>query len=69
MSINGRFKDFTRADLLALSNRFGIGSAANVIDQVVASIALWPTFAAEAAVPRDVANNIVSFHLLALGRA
>jgi serine/threonine-protein kinase HipA len=69
MSINGRFKDFTRADLLALSNRFGIGSAANVIDQVVSSIALWPTFAAEAAVPRDVANNIASFHLLELGRA
>ena len=67
MSINGRFKDFTRTDLLALANRFGIGSAATVIDQVVTSIALWSTFAAEAVVPRNVADNIASFHLLELG--
>ena len=64
MSINGRFKDFTRTDLLALANRFGIGSAIGVIDKVLASMALWPTFAAEAGVPRALALNIASFHLL-----
>lgn len=69
MSINGRFKGFTRADLLVLANRFGIGSAATVIDQVVSSMALWPTFAAEACVPRNVADHIAGFHLLDMGRA
>lgn len=69
MSINGRFKDFTRADLLALADRFGIGSAAGVIDQVVSSIALWSTYADEAAVPKDVADKIAGFHLLGLGNA
>jgi serine/threonine-protein kinase HipA len=68
MSINGRFKDFTRADLLALADRFGIGSAPAVIDQVVTSIALWRIFAAEAGVPKDVAGNIEGFHLLGLGK-
>jgi serine/threonine-protein kinase HipA len=68
MSINGRFKDFTRADLLALANRFGIGSAAAVIEQVVNAMVLWPTFAAEAGVPKDVTNQIAGFHLLGLGK-
>ena len=68
MSINGRFKDFARADLLSLANRFGIGSAAAVIDQVVTSIALWPTFATQAGVPKGVAENIAEFHLLGLGK-
>ena len=69
MSINGRFKDFTRADLLALANRFGIGSAAVVIDQVLTAITMWPTFATEADVPRNVADRIAGFHLLGLGKA
>ena len=66
MSVNGRFKDVTRADLLTLADRFGIGSAAAVIDQVVTSIALWPTFATQAGVPKGVADNIAGFHLLGL---
>lgn len=69
MSINGRFKDFTRADLLELANRFGIGSAPAVIDQVVSTIARWSTFAAQAGVPRSVADNIAGFHLLGLSKA
>ncbi|MBT3069069.1 HipA domain-containing protein [Rhodoferax sp. U11-2br] len=38
MSINGRFKDFALADLLTLADRFGLGSAATVIDQVLTSV-------------------------------
>jgi serine/threonine-protein kinase HipA len=68
MSINGRFKDFTRSDLLQLANRFGIGTASAVIDQVVSSIAQWPTFAAQAGVKNDLADDIAGFHLLTLGR-
>lgn len=69
MSINGRFKDFHRSDLLELANRFGIGSARVVIDQVVNSIALWQTFAVQAGVAKNVADHIAGFHLLALGKA
>jgi serine/threonine-protein kinase HipA len=68
MSINGRFKDFSRADLLELANRFGIGSAKNVIDEVVTSITSWSSFAAQAGVPKPVADTIGSFHLLELGK-
>lgn len=69
MSINGRFKDFSRADLLELANRFGIGNAPQVIGQVVEAIAKWPGFAAQAEVPTTVANAIARFHLLDLGKA
>lgn len=66
MSINGRFTDFTRSDLLTLANRFGIGSAATVIEQVVSAISLWPEFSAQAGVSKDVAAHIAGFHLLGL---
>jgi serine/threonine-protein kinase HipA len=69
MSINGRFKDFARADLLGLANRFGIGSAAKVIDEVVKSIADWKSFAAKAGVSRSVTDHIAGFHILQLGKA
>lgn len=69
MSINGRFKDFTRADLLELANRFGIGSAAAVIDQVVSTISMWSEFAAQAGVASDVTRNIEGFHLLNLRKS
>jgi hypothetical protein len=35
----------------------------------VNSIAMWPTFAAEAGVHKDVADPIAGFHLLKLGKA
>ncbi len=68
MSINGRFKDFSRADLLELANRFGIGSAAHVIGQVVEAISKWSSFAAKAEVPASVATAIGGFHLLGLAK-
>lgn len=68
MSINQRFKDFTRLDLLALADRFGIGSANIVIDQVVSSIAKWKTFASEAGVSPSETNHISGLHILELGR-
>lgn len=69
MSINGRFKDFQRGDLLELANRFAIGNAKSVIDEVVTAISSWPSFAQEAGVPEIVANNLAGFHLLELGKA
>ncbi|MEO6623783.1 MAG: type II toxin-antitoxin system HipA family toxin [Burkholderiaceae bacterium] len=48
MSINGRFKDFTRDDLLAEAERFSIGTASRVIDEVRAAIQEWPSFAQRA---------------------
>ena len=50
------------------ANRFGVGTGVRVIDQVITSISLWPTFADEAGVPKPVALSIANFHLLDMGR-
>ncbi|GHU33648.1 toxin HipA [Betaproteobacteria bacterium] len=53
MSVNGKFKDFGIADLLAEARRFGIGSASRVIDEVRAAIQEWSDFAQKAALPES----------------
>jgi serine/threonine-protein kinase HipA len=49
MSVNGKFKGFAVADLLAEAERFGVGMARRVIDEVRAAILSWPQFAQQAA--------------------
>lgn len=50
MSVNGKFKDFTERDLLTEADRFAIGTAPRVIQQVRQAVMSWPVFAAEAGV-------------------
>jgi serine/threonine-protein kinase HipA len=52
MSVNGKFKDFEVADLLAEASRFGIGTARRVIEEVRAAIERWPGFARQAELPQ-----------------
>ena len=57
MSVNGKFKDFTEADLLIEADRFAIGTAPRVIREVRKAILSWPAWAAQAGVrPREVAR-------------
>lgn len=58
MSVNGKFKEFTRDDLLAEADRFAIGTAPRVIDQVRAAILAWPSFATRAQVPSEPVQHI-----------
>lgn len=51
MSVNGKFKGFTRDDLLQEADRFKIGTAAKVLDQVAAAVGRWTEFAQEAQLP------------------
>jgi serine/threonine-protein kinase HipA len=64
MSVNGKFKDFTVDDLLAEANRFAVGTASDVIEQVRAAINNWPRFAHDAALPDDERVRIQGNHLL-----
>jgi len=50
MSVNGKFKDFTEDDLLAHADRFAIGTAPRVINQVRQAILSWQSFATQAGV-------------------
>lgn len=58
MSVNGKFKDFEVADLLAEAKRFGIGSAPRVIDEVRAAIKGWREFAQQAQLTDEQAQEV-----------
>ena len=58
MSVNGKFKDFTRDDLLAEADRFAIGTAPRVIDQVRIAILAWPSFATRAQLSAESVQHI-----------
>ncbi len=58
MSVNGKFKDFTEDDLLAEAERFAIGTAGRVIDEVRAAIQEWPACSQQAGVSATQAQAI-----------
>lgn len=66
MSVNGKFKDITEADLLVMANRFGVGTPEHVIRKVRAALRRWPEFAQKANVPRSIVDEIGRQHLLVI---
>jgi serine/threonine-protein kinase HipA len=47
-SVNGKFNDIRREDLLSLADRFQIGTAGKVLAEVKEAVAAWPEFAVRA---------------------
>jgi len=64
MAVNGKFADISRADLLAVADRFGIGTAPKVLTQVRDAVAVWPDFAGQAGVSTAETNRILEHHSL-----
>ena len=58
MAVNGRFSGITRADLLAVANRFLVPRPAAVLAEVIAAVSAWRDFAKEGAVPNDLTAEI-----------
>ena len=50
-SINGKFDQFTRKDLLGLGRTFGIKKVDHILEEVIAAVAQWSKFAAETDIP------------------
>ncbi len=48
MSVNGRFDDIGRADLLTVADRFGVARAESLLGEVKAAVGNWAAFAGEA---------------------
>jgi serine/threonine-protein kinase HipA len=48
MSVNGKFKDITKTDLLAEADRFSVPRAHDLLSDVRAAVENWPTHAKEA---------------------
>jgi len=64
MGVNGIFDRISGDDLLALANRFAVGSAPKVLKQVAEAVAAWPEFAQRAGVSETEAGLIRSHHRL-----
>ena len=58
MSINGKFDDITRADLLELAARNNIRDASQIIDNVCCTCSLWKRLAKECDVPESIIDSI-----------
>jgi serine/threonine-protein kinase HipA len=58
MSVNGKFNDIRRDDLMVLADRFEIGSANKILAQVGEAVAAWPKFAKQAGVSSDAVDRI-----------
>jgi serine/threonine-protein kinase HipA len=65
LSVNGKFADITRKDLLAVADRFAVGTAPRVLQAVRAAVAAWPDHAAAARVDERATKRIREHHRLA----
>jgi serine/threonine-protein kinase HipA len=63
MSVNQRFKDITRGDLLAVADRFGIRNREGALSDVRAAVDNWSEFAGKANLP-DSLNHRVAADLM-----
>jgi serine/threonine-protein kinase HipA len=64
ISVNGKFNDIGRGDLLTLADRFQIGIAPKLLAEVRDAVAAWPQFAAQAQVSTGAIDRIRSHQVL-----
>jgi serine/threonine-protein kinase HipA len=62
MSVNGKFAAISHADLMTVADRFGIGTAPDVLPQVHEAVSLWPDFAKEAKVSKSEVTRVKEHH-------
>jgi serine/threonine-protein kinase HipA len=64
MAVNGKFAGISRFDLLAVADRFGVGTAPKVLKQVREAVTAWPDFARQAGVNLVETKRIQEHHSL-----
>ena len=64
MAVNGKFgakgNEITRADLLRVADRFVIGEAPKIIEQVAEALENWPQFAGQAGLSAATTQSIAA---------
>lgn len=63
LSINGKRKDFTRADLLTVAKSMNIKKAESIIEDIIAQVLCWKDFAEAAGVNEELTTRITQ-HLV-----
>lgn len=62
MSVNGKFAAISRQDLIDVADRFGVGTAPQVLRQVSEAVASWPDYARQANVRASEVARIKEHH-------
>jgi serine/threonine-protein kinase HipA len=62
ISLNGKFAGISRDDLMAVADRFAIGTAPRVLQQVAEAVSSWPDFARQAQVSAPETTPIREHH-------
>lgn len=60
MSINGRFDNITRKDLLEFAKRNNIKEPNLIIEEIIEKAAFWPSIASGCGVPKEMIKEIIS---------
>ena len=63
MSINGKWTDITRADLMAVAANMHINRPEEIIEQVEDAVSAWPEAARNVGIPNDILHAIQQTHL------
>lgn len=64
MSVNGKFKDITRADLLAEADRFGVRRPNDILTDVRAALENWTSYAKEASLSHTTSDTVAADFIL-----
>ncbi len=67
MTINGKRDRFTRSDLLAVADTYGVKGAATIIDEVTEAVSTWPSVAKDHGVAPAMIREIADTHRFKLG--
>jgi len=57
-SINGKYDNFTKGDLVDFAQRQGIKKSKSILEEVVSAVNQWPQIAGETDIPQDKINFI-----------
>ena len=58
MAVNGATTGITRADVEEVAQRFAVPGFRAIVDQLLAAVARWGAFAADAGVPDEIARQV-----------
>jgi len=65
MSVNGKFKEIGREDILVEAERFSVSRPADLLKDVRSALENWPTFSKEAGVSNSTSDRVATdFRLL-----
>jgi serine/threonine-protein kinase HipA len=62
LGVNGKFSDISRDDLLVVADRFGVGTAPQVLEEVGEAVSAWPEYAAKAGISPNETTRIRRDH-------